>query len=55
MQSNQAPTNMNAVPVTTSEVYMEYEGAVYDRTLLLDQINRGYIFNMPPGLIDAAL
>ena len=53
MQSNQAP--MNAVPVTTPEVYMEYEGAVYDRTLLLDQINRGYTYNMPPGLIDAAL
>ena len=48
MQANQAP--MNAVPVTTSEAYMEYEGAVYDRTLLLDQINRGHIYSMPPGL-----
>ena len=55
MQSNQA--QMNAVPrnATTSEAYMVYEGAVYDRTLLLDQINRGNIYNMPPGLIDAAL
>ena len=53
MQSNQAP--MNAVPIITPEAYMEYEGAVYDRTLLLDQINRGHIYSMPPGLIDAAL